>query len=191
MMGRPVGYHRGKFPPAQLDWPRLIPLIGPANAALARYDGLLAAIPNADVLLSPMTTQEAVLSSRIEGTQATMGEVLEYEAAQAPETVDPAKRQDIEEVLNYRRAMRQATAEMGKLPLCNRLIKGMHATLLSGVRGHDKARGMFRTTQNYIGVPGRPIEEARFVPIAPEELEEGMARWERYLHKPPLTCWCN
>jgi Fic family protein len=183
-MGRPVAYHRGKFPPAQVDWPRLISLIGPANAALARYDGLLAAIPNADVLLSPMTTQEAVLSSRIEGTQATMGEVLEYEAAQSPETMDPAKRQDIEEVLNYRRAMRQATAEMGNLPLCNRLIKSIHATLVSGVRGHDKARGQFRRIQNYIGVSGRPIEEARFVPIAPEELEVGMARWERYLHEP-------
>jgi Fic/DOC family N-terminal len=72
--------------------------------ALARYDGLLAAIPNVDVLLSPMTTQEAVLSSRIEGTQATMGEVLEYEAVQSPEAMDPAKRRDIEEVLNYRRA---------------------------------------------------------------------------------------
>lgn len=77
MMARPVAYHWGKFPPVQLDWAPLIPLIGPANAALARYQGLLAAIPNADLLLSPMTTQEAVLSSRIEGTQATMGEVLE------------------------------------------------------------------------------------------------------------------
>ena len=71
-----VNYHLGQFPPKELDWSQLIPLIGPANAALARYDGLLTAIPNAAVLLSPLTTQEAVLSSRIEGTQATMGEVL-------------------------------------------------------------------------------------------------------------------
>lgn len=73
-------YHDGQFPPEDLDWARLVPLIGPANAAVARYDGMLAAIPNAHVLLSPLMTQEAVLSSRIEGTQATMGEVLEYEA---------------------------------------------------------------------------------------------------------------
>ena len=79
-MAKPVSYHTDKFPPKQLDWSRIIPLIGPASAALARYDGLLSAIPNADVLLSPLTTQEAVLLSRIEGTQATMGEVLEYEA---------------------------------------------------------------------------------------------------------------
>ena len=75
----PVHYHEGRFPPEErLDWPKLIPLIGPAVAAVARYDGVLAAVPNPRVLLSPMTTQEAVLSSRIEGTQATMSEVLEF-----------------------------------------------------------------------------------------------------------------
>ncbi len=177
-----VHYHTGQFPPARLDWEVLVPLIGPANAALARYDGLLTAIPNADVLLSPLTTQEAVLSSRIEGTQATMGEVLQYEAA-GGESLDPHKRDDIEEVLNYRRAMRQATQEMKSLPLCNRLIKKLHGTLMAGVRGHDKARGRFRSIQNYIGVYGRPVEEARFVPIAPEHLEAGIARWEKYLHE--------
>ncbi len=182
-MAGPVSYHDGQFPPSDLDWSRLISLIGPANAALARYDGLLAAVPNASVLLSPLTTQEAVLSSRIEGTQATMGEVLEYEAAGSPESMEPNRRQDIEEVLNYRRAMRQATEEMNELPLCNRLIKRVHATLLSGVRGHDQGRGKFRTIQNYIAVPGRPIEQARFIPIAPEDLEAGMARWEKYLHQ--------
>lgn len=145
----PVSYHEGKFPPAQLDWPQLIPLIGPANAALARYDGLLEAIPNAAVLLSPLTTQEAVLSSRIEGTHATMGEVLQFEAAGNPDSVDPARRHDIEEVLNYRRAMREAVAAMSGLPLCNRLLRQVHQTLLAGVRGHDKARGKFRTIQNY------------------------------------------
>ena len=70
-MTKPVRYHIGEFPPIAIDWPRLIPLIGPANAALARYDGVLSSIPNAAVLLSPLTTQEAVLSSRIEGPQAT------------------------------------------------------------------------------------------------------------------------
>jgi Fic family protein len=101
----PVRYHSGKFPPRALDWERLVPLIGPANAALARYDGLLAAIPNATILLAPVTTQEAVLSSRIEGTQATMGEVLEYEAAGQSVDVAPEKRADIEEVLNDRRGL--------------------------------------------------------------------------------------
>ena len=80
----PVHYHSGDFPPKHLEWERLIPLLGPTSAALARYDGILNAIPNAPVLLSPLMTQEAVLTSRIEGTQATMGEVLEFEAGIRP-----------------------------------------------------------------------------------------------------------
>ena len=86
-----VNYHMGRFPPdGRLDWSKLVPFIGPATAAVARYDGTLAAIPNPSVLLAPLTTREAVLSSRIEGTQATMGEVLEFEAGQEPES--PARR---------------------------------------------------------------------------------------------------
>lgn len=181
-MAGPVEYHIGKFPPADLEWSRLIPLLGPASAALARYDALLLAIPNAAVLLSPLTTQEAVLSSRIEGTQATMGEVLQYEAAGPQGALSPDKQADIEEVLNYRRAMRQAVELMRKLPLCNRLVKVLHETLVSGVRGHDKARGKFRVGANYIGIPGRPIEEARFIPIAPEQVEDGMNLWEKFVH---------
>ena len=98
-MSRPVRYHRGEFPPKELDWPRLIPLIGPASAALAKYDGVLSSIPNAAILLSPLTTQEAVLSSRIEGTQASMTEVLEFEADESA-IDDPTgeKRGDIDEI---------------------------------------------------------------------------------------------
>lgn len=184
MISEPVRYHIGRFPPSELDWPRLIPLLGPASAALARYDAFLLAIPNASVLLSPLVTQEAVLSSRIEGTQATIGEVLQYEAAGAEDELSDEKREDIEEVLNYRHAMRQAIHLMDTLPLCNRLVRALHETLLSGVRGHDKARGEFRTIQNYIAIPGRPIEEARFVPIAPGYLQDGMSRWEQYIHGP-------
>ena len=69
-----VKYHAGKFPPKTIDWMKLIPLLGPASGALARFDGVLHAVPNALVLLSPLSTQEAVLSSKIEGTQATMGD---------------------------------------------------------------------------------------------------------------------
>ncbi len=183
-MAGPVPYHLDKFPPRNLDWYRLIPLLGPASAALARYDGFLQAIPNADVLLSPMTTQEAILSSRIEGTYATMGEVLEYEAAGSQGQLDPKKEADIQEILNYRQAMRQAIESLKKLPLCNRLVKAAHRTLMAGVRGHDKGRGRFRTIQNYIGTPGAPIEQARFIPIPPDRLEAGMALWEKYMNEP-------
>jgi Fic family protein len=181
-MTQPVHYHVGRFPPTDLDWSRLIPLLGPASAAVARYDALLLAIPNASVLLAPLSVQEAVLSSRIEGTQATIGEVLQFEAAASDASLSPAKRADIEEVLNYRRAMGQAVDLMRELPICNRLIRSLHETLLAGVRGHDKARGQFRTIQNYIALRGQPIEAARYIPITPDLLEDGMRQWEQYVH---------
>ena len=182
-MAGPVSYHLGKFPPQNLDWSRLIPLLGPASTALARYDGLLQAIPNASVLLSPLTTQEAILSSRIEGTFATMGECLNTRL-RTEGKLEPEKAADIQEILNYRRALTQATDLLARLPLCNRLFKTAHETLMSGVRGQDKARGRFRTIQNYIGAPGAPVENARFAPIPPESLEAGMAQWERYINEP-------
>ena len=100
----PVHYHVGAFPPStdSFDWQILLPHVGPAAAAVARYDGILQAMPNSGVLLSPLSTQEAVLSSRIEGTQASMTEVLEFEAG--ADAGSPERREDIHEILNYRRA---------------------------------------------------------------------------------------
>lgn len=176
----PTMYHEGNFPPVRLDWPELIPLIGPAAAAVARYDGLLAAIPSPDVLLSPLTTQEAVLSSRIEGTQATMGEVLQFEAGAA--AASPEKREDIREVLNYRAAMREAERLLATLPLSQRVIREAHRVLMQGVRGHGKSPGEYRRLPNWIGPPGCSIEDARYVPISAEKLPDAMGAWERYLH---------
>ena len=175
-----VRYHAGRFPPEQLDWPALIPLLGPAAAAVARYDGALAAAPNPDVLLSPLTTQEAVLSSRIEGTQATMGEVLEFEAGREPES--PARRDDIHEVLNYRIAMRLAEKMLQKLPLSQRVVREAHRALLDGVRGEGKSPGEYRRVPNWIGPPGCAVEDATFVPVGANELPDAMAAWERYVH---------
>src|SRR5580693_228211 len=112
-----VKYHLGKFPPKDLDWAKLIPLIGPASGGLARYEGLLSAIPNPDVLLSPLTTQEAVLSSKIEGTRVTMGEVLEIEAGAESAKITQPKRDEAEEVTNYRKALRACVDEMKHRPL--------------------------------------------------------------------------
>lgn len=176
----PVQYHHGRFPPAELDWSRLIPLLGPAAAAVACYDGLLSAIPNPDVLLSPLTTQEAVLSSRIEGTQATMGEVLQFEAG--AEAASPEKRQDIQEVLNYRAATHEAEKLLASLPLSQRVIREAHRVLMQGVRGHGRSPGEYRRIPNWIGPPGSSIENARYIPIGAEKLPDAMADWERYLH---------
>jgi len=181
-MNSPIQYHYGKFPPENIDWSRLIPLIGPANAAIARYDGNLSAIPNASVLLTPLITQEAVLSSRIEGTQATMGEVLEFEAEYESRAIPQKRKDDIYEVLNYRKAMRHAVELLDKLPLCQRIIKEAHRILLTGVRGSGKAPGAYRKIPNWIGPLGCTIEEAKFVPISAEYLLNGMNKWEKYIH---------
>lgn len=181
MSATSVHYHLGKFPPRELDWAKLIPLIGPANAGLARYDGLLSAIPNAHVLLSPLTTQEAVLSSKIEGTHVTIGEVLEIEAGGVSASITQPKRDDAEEVLNYRKAMQACIAEMQQRPLSQQIVRGAHGLLMQGVRGQDKAPGNYRIAQNWIGAKGCKMEQAAFVPIAPEHLQTGMDAWEHYL----------
>lgn len=181
-MSGPVQYHAGAFPPEQLRWDELIPQLGPAAAAVARYDGMLAAVPNPDVLLSPLTTQEAVLSSRIEGTHATMGEVLQFEADPAPRDLTEARREDIEEILNYRTAMRLAQELLDGLPLSVRLVRQIHEVLLRGVRGQSRAPGELRRVPNWIGPAGCTVETARFVPIAAAELPEAMGAWERYIH---------
>jgi Fic family protein len=178
----PVHYHYGKFPPQDIDWKALLPLIGPANAALARYEGVLQGVPNRDVLLSPLTSQEAVLSSRIEGTQATLGEVLEFEAAGIPNDESTPKKSDIREVMNYRTALRQAVREMKDLPLSQRLIKRMHVALMAGVRGRNKDPGEYRRIQNWIGAGDSSLDTARFVPAGADRLGEAMTAWEKYVH---------
>ena len=102
------------LPLEEVDWKPLIPLIGRANRALAHYDGVLLGVPNPEVLLSPLTIEEAVLSSRMEGTQATMGEVYRFEAGDAPKK--ESRWEDIWEILNYRRALKRAESELRTRP---------------------------------------------------------------------------
>ncbi len=176
----PINYKTGQFPPQQLDWQLLIPLLGTTAAALARYDGALAAVPNPDVLLAPLTTQEAVLSSRIEGTQATMGEVLEFEAGRPPDS--SGRRDDIQEVVNYGTAMAHAEEMLKTLPLCLRVVREAHQILMSGARGEGKSPGEYRRIPVWIGPPGCSIDEATFVPIGADQLVEAMSNWERFIH---------
>lgn len=177
----PVGYHTGAFPPTAVDWKALIPLIGPTSAAIARYDGVLAAIPNADLLLSPLTSQEAVLSSSIEGTHATMGEVLSLEAG-AEELLPTERRGDIFEVFNYRAAMREAQSMLRDLPLSQRVVCAAHRVLMAGVRGGDKGPGEYRRIPVWIGPDRHDPSTARYLPINAAELPAAMGAWEKYLH---------
>jgi Fic family protein len=174
-------YEPKALPLEGIDWTGHVPLIGKANAALGRYDGMLQSIVNPGVLLSPLMSQEAVLSSRIEGTQATMEEVLEYEA-DPNEPIEPGKQADIQEILNYRQAMGQAVESLKKRPLCLNIVKELHVTLLNSVRGRNKAPGEFRRVQNFIGPAGSTAETATFVPPSPDRLREALGNWEKYLH---------
>jgi Fic family protein len=154
-------YYPKPLPVAQLDYARLIGYVGRANAELARYDGLLQGLINPSVMLSPLTTQEAVLSSRIEGTQATLDEVLEHEAGNIKLG---EKGNDIQEIVNYRSALIRAYEYLQERPITLSLVRQMHRLLMSSVRGQDKSPGEFRKDQNWIGKPGCTIEEATFVP---------------------------
>ncbi|MEK6777732.1 MAG: Fic/DOC family N-terminal domain-containing protein [bacterium] len=167
------------LPLPTLDWEPLVRLVGEANAALARFDGILQGIINPGVLLSPLTTQEAVLSSKIEGTEATLQEVLEFEASPTPEG---RKAEDIREIVNYRIALQTAVKLLEKLPISLNMVKEIHAILLASVRGKNKGRGEFRSDQNWIGKPGCKIEEAMYVPPEPLQLLEHLSNWEKYVH---------
>lgn len=145
---------------------------------------MLHGIPNPNVLLSPLTTQEAVLSSRIEGTQATIGEVLEFEAEGEPGDESTAKKADIHEVLNYRAALAEASRLLEELPLSQRLIRLTHERLMQGVRGKGKAPGEYRRIPNWIGPEGCTIEQARFIPCSADALPGAMTAWETYIHDP-------
>jgi Fic family protein len=175
------------LPLKKLDWSWFLPLIGRSNGAVARYDGLLQSLPNAALLLSPLTTQEAVLSSRIEGTQATLEDVLKYEAQ--PEATTQ-RIEDIQEVINYRKALRSAVSELSRRPLSLNLLKRTHSILLSNVRGKNRATADFRKVQNWIGAPGSTMENARYVPPAPDKLMDALDNFEKYIHydeKDPLV----
>ena len=166
------------LPVQDLDWRQLLPLVGQAHAALARYDGLLAGIPNPAVMLSPLTTQEAVLSSKIEGTQATVDEVLEQEAGLLKEG---EKFEDIQEISNYRRALFQAREYLKDYPIRLGFVRELHRTLMSSVRGQDKTPGEFRLDQNWIGKLGCSMAQATFVPPNPIQLPDHLRAWEAYL----------
>ena len=129
------------LPLSELNYRLLLPLVGQANAALARYDGLLAGIPNPAVMLSPLTTQEAVLSSKIEGTQATVDEVLEQEAGLLKEG---EKYKDIQEISNYRHALFKAREYLEVYPIRLGFVRELHRILMNSVRGQDKTPGEFR-----------------------------------------------
>lgn len=179
-----IKYYDKRFPPRELDWPRLLPLIGPANAAVARYEGCCMASRMRMSCYHRCPHRKLCSPSKIEGTQATFGEVLEFEASGTTANDDSHKEADIHEVLNYRAALRQGVQLMKSLPLSQRVVKGTHEVLMQGVRGQNKSPGEYRRIANWIGAPGCTIEQARFVPASAERVPDAMSAWENYLHSP-------
>ena len=168
------------LPIKTLNWPGLMPVLGEANRAVARFDGMLAHMPSPELLRTPLMMREAVLSSKIEGTVATITDVLRSEAGEDP--TQEVKRLDVEEIVNYRLALREAQKQLRRRPFCLNLMLDLHKVLLSSVRGYNKAPGEFRRIQNFLGRPGSTIEQAVFIPPSPERLMAGLDNWERYYY---------
>lgn len=184
----PERYHSGRFPPQNLDWQKLLPLIGPAHAAVASYEGMLKGLPNANVLLAPLASQEAVFSNRIEGTQTTLTEVLTFEAEGSLSDGSTLERANFHEVLNYRIALFAAVEMLEEMHLSQWLIRSTHGILMKGVRGQDKASGEYRRLPDacWIGPPGSTIETARYIPCPAEQLNSAMDALESYIHDKTL-----
>lgn len=170
-------YAPSELPLADLDYRRLLPLVGAANRGLSRYDGLLQGIVNPAVMLSPLTIEEATLSSRLEGTQATVDDVYEHEAGLAR----PEKAHDVQEVINYRHALRLGQEQLRSYPITLPFVRQIHKILLDSVRGENKDPGQFRLDQNWIGSYGCSIENATFVPPEPNRLTDHLEAWKNYI----------
>jgi Fic family protein len=157
-----------------------------ADLLVGRLSGEGKRLPNPHLLIRPFIKREAVYSSRIEGTRATLGELL---AAEAGANVDRSP-DDLREVGNYVVALEYGVKRLKKLPLSLRLVKELHAKLMKGVRGEIATPGEFRRSQNWIGAPGSNLMNATYVPPPSSELTTCLGAWEKFLHDrslPPLA----
>lgn len=158
----------------------LVLALSRADAALSELSGLGGQLPNPHLLISPYIRREAVLSSRIEGTKASLSDLLIDEIedgnSRRPENAD------IQEVRNYIHALEHGIKLLSELPLSLRLIREIHAKLMAGVRGDKATPGEFRWTQNWIGPAGSTPVSAAFVPPPVDEMTESLGEWEKFLH---------
>ena len=161
-------------PELNIDDEMLSHLTG-ATKAIASLDALATHIPNMNLFVSMYVRKEALLSSQIEGTQATLEDVLDP-------LIEKNTNQNVADVVNYIKATEYALERMNTLPLCNRLLKETHAVLMQGVRGQEKNPGEFRISQNWIGAQGSSIKNARYIPPNPQDMLEAMSDLEKYMN---------
>ncbi|QDU15114.1 Adenosine monophosphate-protein transferase SoFic [Gimesia maris] len=164
-------------PPIKIA-PEMQVLLSQADRALGRLDGSIQTLPHPDLFVYMYVRKEAVLSSQIEGTQSSLQDVLAAEA----QILAPDRQQDVDEVVNYVRAMKHGLQRLPDLPVSVRLIREIHAELLQGVRGSHLTPGEVRTSQNWIGPGGCSLNEATFVPPPPQEVLEHLSKLESFLH---------
>lgn len=177
----PAGYFA--FIPAPLPPPiaydaDLVLQLSRADAALGELSGVGRQLPNPHLLIAPYMRREAVLSSRIEGTRATLSDLL-IEEAGGKAAAPPA---DVQEVMNYVAALEYGMQRLQELPLSVRLVREMHGRLMSGVRGEKATPGEFRRSQNWIGPLGSTLSTAAYIPPPHTELADVLSDWERFLH---------
>jgi len=187
---RGAGGHQAFVPaalPPDISWTtKLLRALSDADRRVGQLAGEGRRLPNPHLLMRPFLKREAVLSSRIEGTQATLGELLAADAGAAVERTP----EDLREVANYVVALEHGIKRLKRMPMSLRLVKEIHARLMQGVRGDVATPGKFRRSRNWIGPPGCTLSNATYVPPPPEELMTCLGDWEKFLHDrtlPPLA----
>lgn len=178
-------FHPNPLPPV-IEWTQALGVaLANASALVGKLAGEGRRLPNPHILIRPFVRREAVFSSRIEGTQSTLGELLAAEAGAAVERSP----EDLREVGNYVVALEYGIERLKTLPLSLRLVRELHEKLMTGVRGQHATPGEFRRSQNWIGPPGATLAQATYVPPPPDSLIEHLSAWEKFLHNrmlPPL-----
>jgi Fic family protein len=163
-------------------------LLSKADMSLARLDGIGHILPNVNLLIAMYVRKEALISSQIEGTQASLEDLFEFESGEQPKNIN-----DVAEVVNYIKALNYGIERLGSLPMSLRLIKEIHGVLMKGTRGGDKMPGEFKKSQNWLGPARATLNDATFVPPPPHEAEKAMGDLEKYMHsqqKLPILIDC-
>lgn len=176
-----VQYHYEKFPPQNLDYGKIVNTLLKATDALARYDQMLKNMHNSEILLAPLRNQEAVISSRMEGTISTMDEILKFEADSENDSEEAKNvRSEVFETILYQRALLNGQRALKDgYPLSQHLIKTLHQQLLSFGRGAQKSPGQYKTEQNYLA--DKIKQKVLFTPISPEKLNDGLEKLFTYI----------
>lgn len=174
-----IDFHKLKLLPPPEEVKPGLQLLTSAHHALGELKGRMTRdVINPSLIISPLLTREAVASSKIEGTQTTVEEVLKYEAEQGKE-----EDSDIREVINYRRAIYESLDFLKEKPLGEHLIKNLHLVLLESVRGRERDPGNYRRNPVHLGPPGSSPEEAEYVPPRPNEIPELMKNWVEFIYE--------